>query len=251
MSVNISVSGKTLKECHDQICALADEIKGYTHEEPVVVHEPIATPAVPTPVKFDIGPSTAPTVTTADTQVDSRGLPWDARIHSSNKEQGKDGVWRRRRGVDPEFEKQIEAELFTSKVKPAPGQVKPFGSMSPEQYQQVVAPAPMPTTEHRVALPEVGNVLNQIQTPAQTAPTFAPPAPAQVLPPNTHTQESFRNSLVVILNDLVVANKIDHNWINSQKVQFGGKDITQWSENQAACNSLFDAFVSWGFVNKL
>ena len=273
MSVNISVSGKTLKECHDQICALADEIVGNTKDavKDPIASEPVpmvgvAFPGTPAPVKFNIGPSEAPVITTQRGDiaahgeapvVDSRGLPWDSRIHSSNKEQGKDGVWRRRRGVDPELEKQVEAELFAAKGVTPPGQVKPFGSMSPEQYQQAVAPAPvaapapMPTTEHRVSLPEVGNVLNQVQIPTQAAPTFAPPAPAQVLPPNTHTAESFRNNLLAILNDLVVAGKIDHNWVNSQKPMFGGKDVVQWNENLTACNSLFEAFVQWGFINKL
>ena len=54
-----------------------------------------------------------------------------------------------------------------------------------------------------------------------------------------------------VLNDLAAAGKINHEWINAQKVQFGGKDVTQWYENAEACNSLFEAFVGWGLVNKL
>ena len=38
MSVNISVSGKTLKECHEQILALANEITGDMKES---VKDPI------------------------------------------------------------------------------------------------------------------------------------------------------------------------------------------------------------------
>lgn len=270
MSVNISVSGKTLKECHDQICALADEICGNAKDsvkDPIVSQTQamvgIAFPGSPAPVKFNIGPSEAPAITTqrgdiaapdaASIGVDSRGLPWDERIHSSSKDKGKDGVWRRRRGVDPEFEKQVEAELRgQAPAKQAP----PFGSMTPEQYQQVVAqapvaaPAPMPTTEHRVSLPVGPDVLSTAQIPATPAPTFAPPA-MQVLPPNTFTPESFRKNLMNVLNDLAAAGKINHDWINAQKVQFGGKDVTQWHENAEACNSLFEAFVGWGLVNRL
>lgn len=259
MSVNISVSGKTLKECHEQIVALANEINGYTHEEPVVQQAPVQQ----APAKFDIKPEVAsvgtfgpdynngkgglqgpPNTTTDTSDVDSRGLPWDARIHSSNREKGKDGVWRRRRGVSEEVEKQVEAEL---RGQASAKQVPPFGSMAPEQYKAVVAP--MPTTEHRVALPENPGVLQTAQIPAQPMPNFAPPAP--VLPPNTHNVESFRNNLVNILNDLVVAGKINHQWINDQKPQFGGKDVTQWHENQAACAGLFEMFVQYGLVNKL
>lgn len=270
MSVNISVSGKTLKECHEQIVALANEINGYTHEEPVVQQAPVQQ----APAKFDIKPEVAsvgtfgpdynngkgglqgpPNTTTDTSDVDSRGLPWDSRIHSSNKEKGKDGVWRRRRGVSEEVEAQVEAELRGQVPAPAK-QVPPFGSMNQQQYQQAVtpapvAPAPMPTTEHRVALPAGPNVLAEAQIPAQPMPNFAPPAPVQVLPPNTYNVESFRNNLVNILNDLVVAGKINHQWINEQKPQFGGKDVTQWHENQAACAGLFEMFVQYGLVNKL
>lgn len=255
MSVNISVSGKTLKECHEQIVALANEIKEIPGDAPVgsVQQAPVLSINAQSPAKFDIKPEI--TTQRGDIaahgeagDVDSRGLPWDARIHSSNREKGKDGVWRRRRGVSEEVEKQVEAELMGSA---APKKVPAFGSMAPEQYQQVVTPAPMPTTEHRVALPAGPNVLAEAQIPAQPMPNFAPPAPVQVLPPNTHNAESFRNNLVNILNDLVVAGKINHQWINDQKPQFGGKDVTQWHENQAACAGLFEMFVQYGLVNKL
>ncbi len=253
MSVNISVSGKTLKECHDQILAIAEEIHGAAM---MSSEEPVLSINAQNPAKFDIKPEVASNDTKqaytggAETvaDVDSRGLPWDARIHSSNREKGKDGVWRRRRGVSEEVEKQVEAELMGSA---APKKVPAFGSMAPEQYQQVVTLAPMPTTEHRVALPENLSVLQSAQIPAQPMPNFAPPAPVQVLPPNTHNAESFRNNLVNILNDLVVAGKINHQWINDQKPQFGGKDVTQWHENQAACAGLFEMFVQYGLVNKL
>lgn len=42
---------------------------------------------------------------------DSAGLPWDERIHSSNKAFNADGTWRRRRGVSDDLVKRIEAEL--------------------------------------------------------------------------------------------------------------------------------------------
>ena len=264
MSVNISVSGKTLKECHEQILALANEITGDMKES---VKDPITSQSKPEPfmtmgegiyniqtmspngniVKFDIGPTSAPTVTPVaeSADKDSRGLPWDARIHSSNKEKSeKTGEWRRRRGVSPELEKEVEAELLGQPAKKAP----PFGSMSTEQYQQVVAkaPAPMPTTEVHASLPAAPDLLSTTQI-TQTAPTFAPP----VLPANTHNAESFRLNLINILNDLAAAGKINHDWLAAQKPMFGGKDIVQWSENKTACDSLFEAFVGWGLVNKL
>lgn len=49
--------------------------------------------------------------TTDDLAVDAEGLVWDSRIHSSSRELNKDGTWRKRRGVDSELVKQVEAEL--------------------------------------------------------------------------------------------------------------------------------------------
>lgn len=262
MSVNLTVTGNSFAEVSEQLKALVKELNLVeTAMDKIPGDAPVGSVG---PAKFDIKPEVASVpqrsneaanlqavqATGSNQDVDSRGLPWDARIHSSNREKGKDGVWRRRRAVSEEVEAQVEAELRGQSGKKVPA----FGSMNQQQYQQAVtpasvAPAPMPTTEHRVALPAGPNVLAEAQIPAQSMPNFAPPAP--VLPPNTHNAESFRNNLVNILNDLVVAGKINHQWINDQKPQFGGKDVTQWHENQAACAGLFEMFVQYGLVNKL
>lgn len=52
----------------------------------------------------------APTVT-ANTELDSAGIPWDSRIHSSSKGQNKDGTWRGRKGVDKGLVERVTAEL--------------------------------------------------------------------------------------------------------------------------------------------
>lgn len=51
----------------------------------------------------------------AGVELDSSGLPWDARIHASTKSQKKDGTWTALRGLNDEAKvKQIEAELRAS-----------------------------------------------------------------------------------------------------------------------------------------
>ena len=42
---------------------------------------------------------------------DANGLPYDERIHSSNKKFTDKGVWTARRGVDPNTRARVEAEL--------------------------------------------------------------------------------------------------------------------------------------------
>lgn len=58
--------------------------------------------------------------TDAPPTTDKNGLPWDERIHSSNKALNADGTWRRRRGVDDDTVAQVEAEL-KGEDAPEPG----------------------------------------------------------------------------------------------------------------------------------
>jgi len=70
-------------------------------------------------------------------EVDSKGIPWDARIHSSSKAKVADGSWKYRRGVSDEEVKRVEKELrgdsmdaaalFTA---PAATEVKAGGAVS-------------------------------------------------------------------------------------------------------------------------
>jgi hypothetical protein len=53
-------------------------------------------------------------------EVDSRGIPWDARVHAGNKATSKkDGSWKKRRNVDPALHAKVEAELKATAVIPA------------------------------------------------------------------------------------------------------------------------------------
>lgn len=56
-------------------------------------------------------------------EVDSRGFPWDERIHASSKAINADGTWRNKRGVDSDLLHTVEAELM-QKTAPADGIVK-------------------------------------------------------------------------------------------------------------------------------
>lgn len=68
-------------------------------------------------------PPVAPTVEAApasSVELDKRGLPWDARIHSGAKSKLANGNWKLARGVDPVLVTQVEAELYQSRSAPAP-----------------------------------------------------------------------------------------------------------------------------------
>ena len=72
---------------------------------------PVAPVAAETPATVPPPPFVLPEPPAAPPSVDASGLPWDARIHSESKATVADGTWRKRRGVDPELVKQVEAEL--------------------------------------------------------------------------------------------------------------------------------------------
>lgn len=64
-----------------------------------------APAAVPPAIPAASVPTTAP-------DLDSSGLPWDARIHSASKAMNADGTWRQRRGLnDAALRSAVEAEL--------------------------------------------------------------------------------------------------------------------------------------------
>jgi hypothetical protein len=53
-------------------------------------------------------------------QLDSRGLPWDRRIHASTKAINSDGTWRNMRGVDKDLLASVEQELRDVQALPVP-----------------------------------------------------------------------------------------------------------------------------------
>lgn len=75
---------------------------------PVPVPPPVPTALAATP---PAPPAAAPSAAALGVEVDSAGLPWDARIHAETKTKIKDGTWRQKRGTDPALLAAVEAEL--------------------------------------------------------------------------------------------------------------------------------------------
>lgn len=86
--------------------------KSATH---IIVDEiPVFVPFVPPAPPLAASPASVPTVPAAapSAGVDSKGLPWDPRIHASTKVKNADGSWRQRRGLnDDALLARVEAEL--------------------------------------------------------------------------------------------------------------------------------------------
>lgn len=88
-----------------------------------------AAPAAPA----NTGASAAPGAAT----VDSTGLPWDARIHSSSRTTNNDGTWKKKKGTGEVFYNQIVAEL--RQKQPAPAFV-PLTAQAAPAAPQAAAP---------------------------------------------------------------------------------------------------------------
>lgn len=103
-------------------------------------------------------PLTAPPAPLGNVERDSKGMPYDGRIHSASKNKVADGSWRYKRGCDEAVIAQVEAELRAAiAAAPAPvggvGTPWPFPdavagpavqvSPTPVAPPPVVAPAPV------------------------------------------------------------------------------------------------------------
>ncbi len=89
-----------------------------------------------------------------DSAVDSKGTPWDARIHSESRATVADGSWRKRRGVDEAIFASVMAELHADAPPPPPAEqsvpnAQPLSTQSAPTED--VPPAPEPAASAPVA----------------------------------------------------------------------------------------------------
>lgn len=139
-----------------------------------------AIPPAPSPAPSPVAPSSG-------VELDAKGLPWDARIHSGpadKKPKNTDGTWRRKRGTDDALIAQVEAEL--RQVMGAPPAV-PTPPAAPAAVSPEPAPAPAPTAAPVAPPPTLAAADTEhgqgVATPAPTPPPVPPVQPAPVEPP--------------------------------------------------------------------
>lgn len=116
-----------------------DQLVKAGYAEWAEVPKPVAPSAsagsVPTP------PPAAPVPPVPATLLDSAGLPWDERIHSSSKNTVADGTWRRKRGVDEALVASVEVEL-----RALLGNAPAAGAGAPMVESAPIAPVPPQVT---------------------------------------------------------------------------------------------------------
>jgi len=136
---------------------------------PPVPASSVTEPAAAAPIT----PAIAAPVTGPGVELDSEGLPWDARIHSSPASLTKKGPWRAKRNLNQLTEQKVKEELRAALAAPGAGTAAP-----------APAPAPAETPAERTAREAVEQGL--VSAPlaaAPPAPPVAAPPPASVPAP--------------------------------------------------------------------
>lgn len=215
--------------------------------------------------------------------VDSMGLPWDERIHSSNMAKTKDGSWRIRRGVEPAFVKQVEHELI-AKIKaggaaeaptfpprglPASPVLAPptFVPPPPSAPPVVQALQPSAPVEHRLdpalanvippmMAPPLGNLTAPVHAalPPTVQPTAAPSTATPAAPPmpavtSSHSLSTFTAQFVPTLAALVNDGKLTPEYVAALKTYFKLEQIYDANDQQKA--EMFETFCKAGILTKV
>lgn len=188
--------------------------------------EDVTSPFVASPVEtVKLSKSTV-----VDNELDSEGIPWDSRIHSSSKKKIANGTWRLARGTSDEQAAPIKAEL-RARVNASQAQT----GFQPPVYQAPVQPAPQATM--LVTPPQV-----------QSVPVYQPPT-VPVMQQSGHTLETFKAQFPMVLTSLINEKKINQDYINTLKNYFGVAEI--WAINDEQKAELFNSFVEYRFVQKV
>lgn len=109
-------------------------------------------PAPPAAEQVGITSTSTITASVSDVELDSEGLPWDGRIHSSSKAKlAKDNTWKLKRGLDVALVEQVKGELrqVMSIPKPAQNVAAPDARSTPMEMGMgpIVPSAPVQETQ--------------------------------------------------------------------------------------------------------
>lgn len=146
----------------------ASEIKKNLEGKPIApaVKKPVDIPKV----EAEAPSPTPPPSVLPDFELDSRGMPWDERIHSRTRSKLANGTWKYKRGITPAEKTAVEAEIATNTESPVPAS-RPEQETAVQLDTETAAPAPKPPEAPRAPA-------------ASTAPKAPPPAAAPVAPEN-------------------------------------------------------------------
>jgi len=218
----VTIKGRTLTELKKAVSDINEELQsgvlvGHLMEKDLAEEEEEVLPIEEAIEQACVAPAQAVAPVLNVNELDSEGLPWDARIHASSKAKVKDGTWRLKRGVDDVTAYQIKLELHAL--------MKKSGTVvAPAAPVQAVAPA----------------------APVQAV---APAIPATLPTINAgHTFETFKVNFPMILGTLISEGKVNQEYVEQLKKYFGVAEI--WNINDEQKLQLFENFANFGFIQK-
>ncbi len=210
-------------------------------------------------------------------ELDSKGFPWDVRIHAESRRKNKDGSWTSKRNLDAGFIASVEAELrggtsrtsvATAPVAPPPPVPSVVPTQAAAQVPSVVSAAPVPVSdaapvqvapsftqpvkESVVSLVPPNTAAPVAQPSMNPAPSAAPsyeniPVPEGVKP--AHSLDTFKATLIKTLATLVKSGKIKQEYIAQLQAFFNVTDI--WKVNDEQLKIMFDQFCAMGLITKV
>jgi hypothetical protein len=171
--------------------AADDQGTVYTFSHGGIVRGKCATVEAEEEAETDVESPEPPVAGMADTKLDAADTPWDERIHAANQSQTKEGLWKRKRGVDQELYDSVMAE---------------YGTPTPEPVNEV--PTPQPTVDEA-----------PIPTPAQEVPTPQPTVDEAPIPTSGMTYIDLFNAIQQA--------KIPADQVNGVLAQLGMRTLPQ------------------------
>jgi hypothetical protein len=194
-----------------------------------------------------------PPVAIAPGEVDKNGLPWDERIHSSNRKKNDDGSWRAKRGVDKNLVPTVENEL---RQRMAMGSQAPYGVVPAPQPmpvsvpQPAAAPQPVPVIPQPVQPPAPMPVIPTLQAPVMPQPVVTPVTAAVPVPPAPAPQPEPAPAAATVVVDFnwimptlqraINAGIVDGTYIAAMVAELGVADFTALQNDNAKCFKAYE-----------
>lgn len=203
-------------------------------------------------------------------EVDSKGMPYDERIHSSSKATNKDGSWRYRRNLDEATIAQVEAQLrgtvSAAPVVPSqpalapppvfsaaaaevpvaqPQQFAPTSNFVPQFVQPVAAPQATPVQNVTSVNPAVAPVAAQA-----SAPNYDPIAIPQGIKP-AHSFETFKANFLPCMGELSMAQKITPDYISKLCAHFQVNNLWEIEATEGKVRAIYEMFCQHGLITRV
>lgn len=210
--------------------------RGSTLRQPSLTSQPSPSPAAPFPSQAAHNASGSETISPSHTGdgVDSKGLPWDERIHAATGAKNKDGSWKRRRGVEDRDVYAVEQELI-AKIKSG---AVPTASVGLPAVPGSHAPTPVAPAVQLAVVPPI---------PAAPSKPTPPPPPAEL--PHAHSLETFKKTLIPLLAKLTRDGKITAEWVQTLKKHLDVDEIYNLNDEQMQW--LFEYFVEYKLIERV